>query len=216
VPGVLGPDELLDLYAQGLFPMADGREDTRAAIVDPPMRGVLPLQSLHLPRRLRRSVRQGIYEVRVDTAFGRVVNACAAPAPMRESTWISHGIEYLYGALFTQGAAHSVECWNDDELVGGLYGVHLGGAFFGESMFSTARDASKIALIHLVARLLHGGFILLDTQFITAHLAQFGAQEIPRKDYHQRLKSALSRDGDFTSLPISISGKAALEILDAR
>ncbi|MDQ7078231.1 MAG: leucyl/phenylalanyl-tRNA--protein transferase [Robiginitomaculum sp.] len=130
MPGVLGPDELLDLYARGLFPMADGREDTRAAIVDPPMRGILPLHALHIPRRLRRSVRQDIYEVRVDTAFGGVVNACAAPAPEREDTWISHGIEYLYCALFTQGAAHSVECWDDDELVGGLYGVHLGGAFF--------------------------------------------------------------------------------------
>jgi leucyl/phenylalanyl-tRNA---protein transferase len=216
VPGVLGPGELLDLYAQGLFPMADSRDDTRAAIVDPPMRGILPLQSLHIPRRLRRSVRQDIYEVRVDTAFGDVVTACAAPAPAREDTWISHGIEYLYGALFTQGAAHSVECWQNDELVGGLYGVRLGGAFFGESMFSTARDASKIALIHLVARLLHGGFSLLDTQFMTRHLAQFGAQEITRADYHEHLKFALEQEGDFTSLPVSISGKAALKILDAR
>ena len=216
MPGELGPDELLDLYARGLFPMADGREDTRAVIVDPPMRGILPLPTLHVPRRLRRTVRQDIYEVRVDTAFGAVVTACAAPAPMRESTWISHGIEYLYCALFSQGAAHSVECWLDDKLVGGLYGVHLGGAFFGESMFSTERDASKIALVHLVARLLHGGFTLLDTQFITDHLAQFGAQEIPRQEYHKRLQQALVIKGDFTTLPVSISGKMALDILEAR
>ncbi|PHS28644.1 MAG: leucyl/phenylalanyl-tRNA--protein transferase [Robiginitomaculum sp.] len=208
--GVLGPKELLALYAQGLFPMADGREDTRAAIVDPPLRGILPLNALHIPRRLRRTVRQNIYDVRVDSAFGAVVEACAA----REDTWISHGIEYLYDGLFTEGHAHCVECWQGDDLVGGLYGVRLGGAFFGESMFSTARDASKVALVHLCARLIQGGFTLLDTQFITSHLGQFGAEEIARADYHKRLEKALPLKGDFAALPTGTNGQNALAIVD--
>ena len=210
MPGVLGPEELLALYAQGLFPMADSRDDTRAAIVDPPLRGILPLNALHIPRRLRRTVRQNIYEVHVDSAFGAVVEACAK----REDTWISYGIEYLYDALFTEGHAHSIECWQGDDLVGGLYGVRLGGAFFGESMFSTARDASKVALVHLCARLIHGGFTLLDTQFITSHLGQFGAKEISRADYHDRLEKALPLEGDFAALQFSTNGQNALSIVD--
>jgi leucyl/phenylalanyl-tRNA--protein transferase len=194
--------------------MADSRDDTRAAIVDPPHRGVLPLNALHIPRRLRRTVRQNIYDVRVDSAFGAVVQACAAPAPAREDTWISYGIEYLYDALFTEGHAHCVECWQGDDLVGGLYGVRLGGAFFGESMFSTARDASKVALVHLCARLIHGGFTLLDTQFITSHLGQFGAEEIARADYHKRLEKALPLMGDFAALPTGTNGQDALAIVD--
>jgi leucyl/phenylalanyl-tRNA--protein transferase len=205
----------LALYAQGLFPMADSREDTRAAIVDPPLRGILPLNALHIPRRLRRTVRQNIYDVRVDRAFGAIVEACAAPAPAREDTWISYGIEYLYDALFSEGHAHCVECWQGDDLVGGLYGVRLGGAFFGESMFSTARDASKVALVHLCARLIHGGFALLDTQFITSHLGQFGAEEIARADYHDRLEKALLIKGDFAALPTGINGLDALAIVDS-
>jgi leucyl/phenylalanyl-tRNA---protein transferase len=215
VAGVLGPNELLGLYARGLFPMADSRDDECAAIVDPPRRGILPLEALHIPRRLRKTIRQAPYEIRIDTAFDEVVFTCAAHAPDREETWISHGIANLYGQLYKNGNAHSVECWQDDHLVGGLYGVKLGGAFFGESMFSRCRDASKIALIHLAARLVAGSFCLLDTQFLTQHLAQFGAVEIDREAYHLRLQSALERTGDFTALAGNASGLTVLEILDA-
>ncbi len=194
--------------------MADSREDERAAIVDPPLRGVLPLDALHVSRRLRRTVRQNPYEVRIDSAFNEVVSLCAAPAEGRENTWISHGIAYLYAELHAQGNAHSVECWHDGALVGGLYGVRLGGAFFGESMFSLARDASKIALVHLVARLVSGGFSLLDTQFLTEHLTQFGAQEISRAVYHKRLELALVQSANFSAMPAGTCGKVALEVLD--
>ncbi len=194
--------------------MSDNRDDNRVAIIDPPLRGILPLENLHIPRRLRRTVRQDVFKVRTNTAFAAVVNGCAIPAPDRKETWISHGIEQLYHELHQLGAAHSIECWLDNTLVGGLYGVSLGGAFFGESMFSTVRDASKVALVHLAARLIHGGFILLDTQFITNHLGQFGAQEISREIYHERLKLALKQEGDFAALSVSIPGKTALEILD--
>jgi leucyl/phenylalanyl-tRNA--protein transferase len=138
--------------------------------------------------------------VRVDTAFAKVVEACAQAAPDRPETWINLQIEELYGELFARGAAHSVECWRNGELVGGLYGVSLHGAFFGESMFSRARDASKVALVHLVARLIVGGYVLLDTQFMTEHLAQFGTEEISRAQYHQRLGRALAVEGDFYAL----------------
>ena len=211
----LGPEELLDLYARGLFPMADSRDDRFAAIIDPPERGILPLQALHIPRRLRRTVRQDRFEVRINTAFGEVVALCAQAAPDRPGTWISHGIEGLYGALHQKGAAHSVECWQDGTLVGGLYGVSLGGAFFGESMFSRARDASKIALVHLCARLIFGGYVLLDTQFITRHLAQFGARQISREQYHGLLRPALAIPADFAALPVGTSGDEALAVLGA-
>ncbi len=212
--GPLGPEELLGLYARGLFPMADSRTGTSAAIVDPPQRGILPLDRLHIPRRLRRTVRQDRFEMRINYAFGEVVHHCAAPGPGRPDTWISHGIEYLYGALHSKGAAHSVECWRDGTLLGGLYGVSLGSAFFGESMFSRARDASKVALVHLCARLIAGGYTLLDTQFLTAHLAQFGAVEIDRQDYHRLLRQALEHAADFTALAADTSGAQALALLD--
>ncbi len=215
MPGILGPKELLELYALGQFPMADSREDTRAAIIDPPHRGILPLDALHIPRRLRKTIRHNPYEVRFDTVFDEVVFSCAAHGPNREETWISHGIASLYGELHRSGNAHSVECWQDGKVVGGLYGVKLGGAFFGESMFSKERDASKIALVHLVARLISGRFTLLDTQFITSHLSQFGAQEIPRDAYHQRLNTALDVNADFTALPKNTNGKDILAIVDA-
>jgi len=189
--------DLLSCYARGVFPMADAREDDRIFLIDPERRGVIPLGDFHVARRLARSVRAEPFTVRVDTAFRAVVQACAVAKPGRTETWINHPIEDLYVRLHELGHAHTVECWSDGELVGGLYGVSLGGAFFGESMFSRARDASKVALVHLVARLIVGGYRLLDAQFMTEHLSQFGAVEISRLDYHRRLALAISADGDF-------------------
>src|SRR3954465_5001792 len=191
------PELLLRAYAAGLFPMAERRDSPSLSWVSPEERGILPLNAFHVPRRLARTVRSGRFEVRVDTAFRDVIAACAQPARMREQSWINAEIVFLYSALHRMGHAHSVECWNDGHLVGGLYGVQLGAAFFGESMFSRERDASKVALVHLVARLICGGFELLDTQFLTAHLAQFGTISIPRNKYLQRLKRAIARDADF-------------------
>lgn len=187
----LTPDLLLRAYAAGIFPMADGRDDPELFWVDPDFRGILPLDGFHVPKRLKRTLRAEPYRVSVDTAFRRTVAACAAPRPGSPDSWINAEIKRLYGLLFEAGHAHSVECWQGETLVGGLYGVTLGGAFFGESMFSTATDASKIALIYLVAQLRAGGFVLLDTQFKTDHLAQFGVIEIARADYRRRLDEAL-------------------------
>ena len=192
-----GARELLHCYATGVFPMADSRQDERLFLIDPEHRGVIPLEGFHVSRRLARTVRSDLYDVRVDTAFAEVVAACAAPRQGHPDTWINAGIERLYGELHAMGYAHSVECWKEGALVGGLYGVSLRGAFFGESMFSRARDASKVALVHLVARLIAGGYVLLDAQFLTEHLTQFGAVEIPRRDYRRRLRRALAADGDF-------------------
>jgi len=191
---VLTPQQLLAAYAQGLFPMGERRDDPTLYWVSPEMRGVLPLDEFHLPRRLARTLRSGVFTVTSDTTFGAVMQQCAAPRPGREQTWINSEILRLYGALFAAGRAHSVECWQGGELAGGLYGVQIGAAFFGESMFSNVRDASKVALAHLVEKLRSGGFVLLDTQFLTAHLAQFGAQEIPRTDYLLLLQDAIRRD----------------------
>jgi len=192
--------DLLDCYARGVFPMADARDDARVFLIDPEKRGVIPLDAFHVPRRLARTVRGDLFEIRIDTAFHEVVLACAASGPGRTETWINRPIETLYVRLHELGFAHSVECWKDGRLVGGLYGVALQGAFFGESMFSRERDASKVALVHLVARLIAGGFVLLDAQFLTEHLSQFGAQEIPRLEYHRRLGRALAVDADFYAL----------------
>jgi leucyl/phenylalanyl-tRNA--protein transferase len=189
--------DLLSCYARGVFPMADAREDERVFLVDPERRGVLPLDAFHVSHRLARTVRGDPFEVRIDTVFRTVVQTCAEAKPGRLETWINHPIEDLYVDLHKRGFAHSVECWRGDQLLGGLYGVSLGGAFFGESMFSRARDASKVALVHLVARLVAGGYRLLDAQFMTEHLSQFGAQEISRLDYHRRLALALSAEADF-------------------
>jgi leucyl/phenylalanyl-tRNA--protein transferase len=194
-------DNLIECYRRGVFPMADARDDERLFLVDPTLRGIIPLDGFHLPRRLARTVRSGLYEVRVDTAFAAVIAGCAAPRPDRPETWINHTIEALCLELFARGEAHSVETWADGRLVGGLYGVALGGAFFGESMFSVARDASKVALAHLVSRLRAGGFTLLDTQFMTDHLRTFGAIEIPRAEYRRRLRSALRTPAVFSLLP---------------
>jgi leucyl/phenylalanyl-tRNA--protein transferase len=204
--------ELLACYARGVFPMADGREDRRVFLIDPERRGVIPLDRFHVPRRLARTVRAEPFEIRIDTAFARVVAACAQAAPDRLETWINDPIERLYSQLHRLGHAHSVECWLDGELIGGLYGVALKGAFFGESMFSRRTDASKVALVHLVARLIAGGFELLDTQFLTEHLARFGAEEIPRREYQKRLARSQRVEAEFQRLATA-SGAAALQLI---
>lgn len=186
-----GPDELLGCYARGTFPMADGRDDPRLFLVDPDQRGILPLDQVHIPRRLKRTVRTTPYRVTINRAFRDVVESCAAPVGDRIETWINQPILELYDGLHRRGHGFSVETWQDGQLIGGLYGVRLGAAFFGESMFSRARDASKIALVHLVAHLIAGGFRLLDTQFITEHLTQFGTLEVNRKTYHMLLAEAI-------------------------
>jgi len=191
------PDLMLRAYRAGLFPMAETRTGDRLYWLDPEQRGVLPLDGFHLPRRLRRTALNGPFTVGSDQAFARVIANCAAPAEGREDTWINRDIERLFTALHTLGHAHSIEVRQEGMLVGGLYGVVLGGAFFGESMFSVVRDASKVALVHLVARLRLGGFTLLDTQFVTAHLSQFGACEVPREAYKVMLEQAARVDATW-------------------
>lgn len=191
--------------------MAESRDAPELFWLDPEQRGVLPLDSFHLPRRLARTVRAGRFEVRIDTAFQDVMKACAARRPGHEESWINAEIMALYCALFDQGYAHSVECWREGGLAGGLYGVHIGAAFFGESMFSRQRDASKVALAHLVARLRAGGFKLLDTQFVTPHLSGFGVIEIPRDAYRRRLREAVNSSADFYSLPEPCPGEEVLQ-----
>jgi leucyl/phenylalanyl-tRNA--protein transferase len=206
-------DDLIACYERGVFPMADARQDDSIFLIDPERRGVLPLDGVHVPRRLARTIRSDPFEVRIDTAFGAVVEACAAARPGRLETWINNPIQRLYGQLFARGLAHSVECWDDGELVGGLYGVAMGAAFFGESMFSTRRDASKVALIHLAARLVVGEYRLLDTQFITEHLEQFGTTEITRADYKRRLARAWAAPSDFYRLAAGATGAEALQAI---
>jgi leucyl/phenylalanyl-tRNA--protein transferase len=193
------PDLMLRAYRAGLFPMAETRRGDRLYWLDPEQRGVLPLDRFHLPRRLRRTVLAGPYAITTNRDFAGVITACAAPGTGREDTWINPEIERLFGALHRMGHAHSVEAWLPGEggpqLAGGLYGVALGGAFFGESMFSRARDASKVALVHLVARLRLFGFTLLDAQFQTTHLAQFGCHEVPRQAYKRLLSEAVEEQG---------------------
>ena len=210
-------DLLLRAYAGGVFPMAETADDPELFWVDPELRGILPLDGFHLPKRLARTVRADRFEVTVDRDFEAVIEGCATPAPGRESTWINVEIRRLYGELFERGHVHTVECRRDGKLVGGLYGVRIGGAFFGESMFSRETDASKVALVHLVARLKAGGFTLLDTQFITNHLARFGVVEIPRARYRRRLAAAIHADGNFHQIgqPREIvPGRAAMEWLE--
>ena len=192
---------MLRAYRHGLFPMAETRRGDRLYWLDPECRGVLPLDRFHIPRRLLRTVLSGGFEVTVDCDFAATIGGCAAAAPGREDTWINLQIERLFGELHRMGFAHSVECRRDKRMVGGLYGVSLGGVFFGESMFSLERDASKIALVHLVARLRLGGFSLLDTQFVTAHLAQFGAEEIPRDAYKLCLADAVQAEARWVADP---------------
>jgi leucyl/phenylalanyl-tRNA--protein transferase len=193
----LTPELLLKAYAMGIFPMAEGRDHAELHWIDPEERGILPLESLHLPRRLKRRLRACDLEIRCDSAFDAVIRGCAESTADRPETWINPIIVGLYGELHRAGFAHSVECWQDDHLVGGLYGVSLGAAFFGESMFSRETDASKIALVHLAMRLEKGGYLLLDTQFVTPHLAQFGALEISRSEYRSRLTKAITTEAFF-------------------
>lgn len=190
-PFRLTPEILLKAYQAGIFPMAKSADDPELFWVDPEHRGILPLDGFHVPRRLRRVVRQGRFDVRVDSDFAGTLAACAEATEKRPNTWINGEIVRLYTALHALDAAHSVECWQDDTLAGGLYGVSIGGAFFGESMFSRVADASKVALVHLVALMRVGGYRLLDLQFVTPHLAQFGAIEVPRAQYRRHLAEAL-------------------------
>ena len=183
---------LLRAYAMGAFPMARHRYDERLVWLDPEERGIIPLETFHLSRSLKRTIRRGEFTVRCDTAFEAVMRHCAEATPKRPKTWINEDILRLFAELHGAGLAHSVESWVGDTLVGGVYGLSLGSAFFGESMFSRAADASKVALAHLVARLKKGGYTLLDTQFTTPHLSRLGAIEIPRHDYHRRLTHALA------------------------
>lgn len=209
----ISPDILLSAYAQGLFPMAESANANELLWFDPTQRGILPLESFHLPKRLQRTIRQSRFDIRVDHDFAATIAACAAPAFGREGTWINHQIKSLYGALFERQHCHTVEVYDGGDLVGGLYGVAIGAAFFGESMFHRRTDASKIALAHLVGRLRRGGFSLLDTQFITAHLARFGAREVPRAHYHRLLKTAVTREADFYCLPTSTCSEDILQLV---
>lgn len=206
--------ELLGAYAAGVFPMAESRDDPSLFFVDPEHRGIIPLEAPAIPRRLARTVRSNRFEVRVDTAFEAILDACAAPGVgERDDTWINPEIRRLYFELHAAGFAHSVETWRENRLAGGLYGVALGGAFFGESMVSMERDASKVALVHLIARLKAGGFRLLDVQFLTDHLSTLGAIEISRTDYQARLKSAVLVNADFGRLPYAAAGASAWQAI---
>lgn len=206
-------DDLLACYRRGVFPMAESREDDGFFIVDPEWRCIFPLDGFHVPKRLARTLRQDRFTFTVNQEFEGVIRGCAAPGPDREDTWINTDILSLYLSLHTQGLAHSVETRLDGELVGGLYGVALGGAFFGESMFSRVTDASKTALVHLAARLRVGGFKLLDAQFITPHLEQFGAQTLPRRIFHSLLGVALETRGYWDALPDGTTGAELIELL---
>jgi leucyl/phenylalanyl-tRNA---protein transferase len=211
------PEVLLKAYACGIFPMAESAEDSALYWIEPERRGLIPLDGFHVPARLARTVRNDRFTVTADRNFDAVIEACAEPRPGRSRTWINTRISALYRKLHRRGHCHSIEVYDGDELVGGLYGVNLGRAFFGESMFHRARDASKVALVHLVARLKAGGFQLLDTQFVTDHLKIFGATEVSRRQYHKLLEAALVGEGDFNALPASrpVSGAEALRLAAA-
>jgi len=212
------PEVLLRAYACGIFPMAESADDPTLFWVEPQMRGVIPLEGFRIASRLARTVRSDAFTVTVDAAFKAVIAGCAAPQAGRDDTWINKRIRDLYVGLHELGHAHSVEVWEKGDLAGGLYGVSLGGAFFGESMFHRARDASKVALVHLVARLIAGGYELLDTQYVTEHLRSFGAVEISRKRYIALLDRAIRGEADFHKLPVDrpIGGADALGIIEKR
>jgi leucyl/phenylalanyl-tRNA--protein transferase len=211
------PEVLLKAYACGIFPMAESAEDPGLHWHEPDERGVIPLDGLHVPARLARTVRSDRFTIYVNRDFDAVLDGCAEPQPGRTKTWINRRIRTLYGKLHDIGHCHSVEAYENDALVGGLYGVSLGCAFFGESMFHRARDASKVALVHLVARLNAGGFRLLDTQYVTAHLQALGAVEVPKRQYHRMLEAALVGEADFGAMALDrpISGAEALARISA-
>jgi leucyl/phenylalanyl-tRNA---protein transferase len=212
------PEVLLKAYSCGIFPMAESAEDPALYWIEPERRGIIPLDRFHVPGRLARTVRSTRYTVIVDRDFDAVIAACAQPQPGRSRTWINARIRNLYRKLYERGDCHTVEVYDDDELIGGLYGVSLGRTFFGESMFHRVRDASKIALVHLVARLKAGHYRLLDTQFVTEHLRTFGAVEVSRPVYHKLLDAALIGEGDFGALALDrpVSGDAVLARLAVR
>ena len=209
------PEVLLKAYACGIFPMAENADDPALYWIEPDMRGIIPLEGFHVPGRLARTVRATRFTVWVDRDFDAVIDGCAEAGRGRTRTWINARIRKIYRRLFDDGHCHSVEVYNGSDLVGGLYGVSLGRAFFGESMFHRARDASKIGLVHLVARLRAGGYRLLDTQYVTDHLKTFGAVEIANRRYHRMLEEAIAGEADFAALPIDrpVSGAEALEKL---
>ncbi len=210
------PEVLLKAYSCGIFPMAESADDPQLFWIEPQARGLLPLDQIKVPKRLARTIRQSLFDIRVDTDFDGVIEGCAASRPGRTSTWINSRIRSLYGDLFRMGHCHTIEVWSREErLVGGLYGVELGGAFFGESMFSTERDASKIALVYLCARLIRGGFVMLDTQFVTEHLRQFGAIEVSRSKFQARLDMALSCSGDFKALSPTAKPEEVLALVQS-
>ncbi len=206
------PEVLLKAYACGIFPMAESADDPALYWIEPEQRGIIPLNGFHVSSRLARTVRTTPLTVYVDRDFDAVIDGCAEPAPERDKTWINARIRKIYRALFDIGHCHTVEVYDGDHLVGGLYGVSLGRAYFGESMFHRVTDASKIALVHLIARLRAGGFKLCDTQYVTDHLKTFGAVDVPKKRYHRMLEEALTGDADFSALPTDrpISGAEAL------
>lgn len=206
-----GVEELLACYARGVFPMAESRSDSRVYLLEPDERGVLPLDRFHIPRSLKKTVRQDAFTLTVNRCFETVVRSCAASAPGREDTWINDQILMLYLDMHAEGHAHSIEAWKDGKLAGGLYGVSLGAAFFGESMFSTVTDASKVALVALIARLRCGGYQLLDTQFNTDHLKRFGTETIPQALYRKSLDEAIEQPSDFFALPEGVSGDQLLQ-----
>jgi leucyl/phenylalanyl-tRNA---protein transferase len=211
------PEVLLKAYACGIFPMAESAEDPALYWIEPERRGIIPLERFHVPHRLARTMRSDRFTVVVDRDFEAVLDGCSRPMSGRTRTWINARIRTLYRKLYERGDCHTVEVYEDGVLAGGLYGVSLGRAFFGESMFHRTRDASKVALVHLVARLKAGRYRLLDTQFVTDHLRTFGAIEISRPAYHRLLDAALLGEGDFTALPLDrpVSGTAALARLAA-
>ena len=211
----LSPDLLLRAYAAGIFPMSEARDDDRIFWVDPEYRGILPLDSYHIARSLKKTVRKQHFDIRFDTAFETVLDLCADTAPDRENTWINQPIRNAVIELHEMGFAHSVETWREGKLVGGLYGIALGAAFFGESMFSRQTNASKVALVHLLAVLKFANYQLLDTQFVTDHLSAFGVMEIPSSDYLERLEAALRFQSHFPSEITKSQLKSAVEhVLD--
>lgn len=206
------PEVLLKAYACGIFPMAESADDPALYWIEPEMRGIIPFEGFHVPARLKRTVRTTPFTVVVDRDFDAVIDGCAQEKRGRDRTWINARIRKIYRGLFEHGHCHTVEVYDGERLVGGLYGVSLGRAFFGESMFHHARDASKIALVHLVARLRAGGYRLLDTQYVTEHLRIFGAIDVSKRRYHRLLEEALVGEADFAALPTDrpLSGTEAL------
>jgi len=211
------PEVLLKAYACGIFPMAESAEDPALYWIEPDMRGIIPLAGFHVPARLARTIRSTSFIVKTDCDFDAVIDGCAEPHRGRSRTWINARIRRIYRALYNRGHCHTVEIYDGDALVGGLYGVSLGRVFFGESMFRRARDASKIALVHLVARLIAGGYRLLDTQFVTDHLKSFGAVEVTKQRYHALLEQALIGEADFAMLERtrSVTGAEVLSIVQS-